>query len=79
MSGNIITEVENENGSDNVTLWTFEVGMAIRGGSCGPARGTLVKNVGRTNIFNLLTCISPQHVQASCGAGWPGPLTCKKK
>jgi len=50
--------------------------MAKRGGPCGLARGPQVKNVGRTNLFNPLTRISPR---ASSGAGRADPLTSKKK
>jgi len=44
----------------------------------------LVKNTGRTDLFNPLTrisppCISPQPARASSGAGRAGPLTRKKK
>ena len=58
--------------------------MAKRGGSCGPARGPLVKNAGRTYLFNPLTRISPPHIslrpaRASTGARRAGPLTRKKK
>jgi len=53
--------------------------MAKRGGPCGLARGPQVKNVGRANIFNPLTRISPRPAQASSGAGRAGPLTRKIK
>jgi len=53
--------------------------MAKRGGPCGPARGSLVKNAGRVDLFNPLTRISPQPARASSGAGRAGPLTRKKK
>jgi len=53
--------------------------MAKWGGPCGPARGPLVKNAGRTDLFNPLTRISPQPARASIGAGRAGPLNRKKK
>jgi len=58
--------------------------MTKRGGLCRPARGPLLKNAGRTDLFNPLTRISPPHnspqpARASSGAGQAGPLTRKKK
>jgi len=57
----------------------INVGMTKRDGSCGPARGPLVKNVRQTDFFNPLTHISPQPARASSGAGRDDPLTRKKK
>jgi len=53
--------------------------MAKRGGPCEPACGPLVKNAGRTDLFNPLTRISPQPARASSGVGRAGSLTRKKK
>jgi len=39
--------------------------MAKRG---GPRAGPLVKNAGRTDLFNPLTRISPQPARANSGA-----------
>ena len=58
---------------------TFKVGMAKRGGPCGPSRRPLVKNARRADLFYLLTRISPRPARASSGAGRAGPLTRKKK
>jgi len=38
------------------------LGMAKRGGPCGPARSPLVKNEGWVDLFNPLTRISPPHI-----------------
>jgi len=61
-----------------------KVGIAKRGGSCGPVRGPLVKNAGRADLFNPLTrisppCISLRPTRASSGTGRAGLLTRKKK
>jgi len=61
-----------------------ELGMAKRGGPCGPAHGPLVKNAGWTDLFNPLTRfspsrISPQSARGNSGAGRAGPLTRKEK
>jgi len=53
--------------------------MAKRGGPCGSARGPLVKNARRVDLFNPLTRISPRPARANSGAGRAGPLTRKKK
>ena len=53
--------------------------MAKWDGPCGPARDPLIKNAGRTDLFNPLTRISPQPARASSGAGRAGPLSRKKK
>jgi len=45
----------------------------------GPACGPLVKNAGRVDLFNTLTCISPRSARASSRAGRADPLTHKKK
>ena len=60
----------------------LQLGMTKRDGLYGPARGMLVKNAGRADLFNPLTRISPQPARASSGAGAGRglrPLTRKKK
>jgi len=51
-----------------------KAGRAVRAGPRPAA-----KNAGRTDLFNPLTCISPQPARVSSGAGRAGPLTRKKK